>query len=80
MFYITKEGRHLKKSREIDELIDDLRTTQGATLSREGCLELADFIDDLQLYISEKDKEIQWLYGKLNQIGDIIERGRNERK
>lgn len=25
-------------------------------------------------------KENQWLYGKLNQIGDLIERGRDESK
>jgi hypothetical protein len=32
----------------VQEMIDDLRSVPDSKLSREGCLELADYIDELQ--------------------------------
>lgn len=36
------------KSSGVNSLINDLKTTHESSLSREGCLELADYIDELE--------------------------------
>lgn len=35
-------------NKEVKDLIEDVRSTHGATLSREGCLDLFNYIEVLQ--------------------------------
>jgi hypothetical protein len=70
---------------QISGLIDDLRTVPDATLSRQGCLILADLIEELQQenevlvesYAKMKEDN-QKLYGMLNEISWVIEKGRSK--
>jgi hypothetical protein len=75
----------MSKLDQITGLIDDLRTVPDATLSRQGCLILADLIEELQQenevlvesYAKTKEDN-QKLYGMLNEISWVIEKGRSK--
>ena len=51
----------LSKENQVKELIEDLRSVPGAALSREGCLFLADFIEEQLKTIEGQQTEIDWL-------------------
>jgi hypothetical protein len=64
---LVNEGRE-KMSEAIHGMIDDIRTTPGASLSREGCLDMADYIDELESKLAntmDRQAFIEWLEGKL---------------
>jgi len=49
-------------------LIEDLRSTPGASLSREGCLDMADYIEELESKLAntiDRQAFIEWLEAKL---------------
>jgi hypothetical protein len=53
-----------KRDLEIKWLIEDIRSTPGATLSREGCLDLFNYIEELyEALINEMQKTVN------NQVG-----------
>lgn len=49
----------MEKKEETNGLIEDLRTTEGATLSREGCLTLANLIEEQQKEIERLESFIE---------------------
>lgn len=65
----------MSKQSQVNGLIEDLRNTSGATLSREGCLILANLIEEYQ----RENKELKDIIARCrceecgNEIGDNTE-------
>ncbi|WP_077621524.1 hypothetical protein [Sediminibacillus massiliensis] len=63
-----------KSDDELRDILSELNSPSLRKLTREAIHALEDYRD----YVQHEKEEKQWLYGKLNQIGNIIERGRKE--
>ncbi|MGJ0846520.1 hypothetical protein ACR77J_07520 [Tissierella praeacuta] len=60
----------------LDRFYEEMEEEESFDLGELACL----LVPKLDYRIDELEQENQWLYGKLNIIGDIIEEGRKEIK
>lgn len=67
----------------LHKILESLWKEMESEIKKNGCSGLTLCIEssiyDIKEIMDEKDKEILWLYGKLNMISDIIEKGRSEK-
>jgi hypothetical protein len=62
----------MSKQEGIMGMIDDLRSIPDSKLSREGCLELADYIDELQEEVEQLKRDNQ-MFAKIATADTSIE-------